>query len=87
MGFAGVKEFFQPESAQEAVNWLAQHRERALLLGGGTFLHSLASRGLLSTTDALIDLQKAGLSFVKQEPDALAIGATTTFAELAAIQR
>ena len=33
MGFAGVKEFFQPESAQEAVNWLAQHRERALLLG------------------------------------------------------
>lgn len=84
MALAEVKDFFQPQSSHEVVELLARYGDRALLLGGGTFLHGLAARGLLPRVEALIDLQKAGLTYVKSEAGALAIGATTTFAELAA---
>jgi carbon-monoxide dehydrogenase medium subunit len=83
MAFAGVKEFLQPGSGREAVDLLAERGDRAVVLGGGTFLHGLAARGLLGQVDTFIDLQKAGLSLVKSERSRLAIGATTTFAELA----
>jgi CO/xanthine dehydrogenase FAD-binding subunit len=82
MALAAVKEYLQPGSAQEAVKLLSEYQDRAVVLGGGTFIHGLAARGVLSKTDAFIDLQKAGLSFVKTQPDGLAVGATTTFAEL-----
>ena len=87
MPSATVKEFLQPGSHKEVVELLVKHGERALVVGGGTFLHGLVARGVLHQLDVLIDLQNAGLSYVKQERDALAIGATTTFAELAAVER
>jgi carbon-monoxide dehydrogenase medium subunit len=87
MPSAPVKEFLQPSSHQEVVELLVKYGERALVVGGGTFLHGLVARGVLHQMDVLIDLQKAGLSYVKRERDALSIGATTTFAELAASER
>jgi CO/xanthine dehydrogenase FAD-binding subunit len=84
MALAAVKEYFQPGSAAEAVKLLSEYHERAIVLGGGTFIHGLAARGVLPSVDAFIDLQNAGLSFVKQQPDGLSVGATTTFAELLA---
>jgi CO/xanthine dehydrogenase FAD-binding subunit len=84
MASATVQEFLQPSSHQEVVELLVKHGERALVVGGGTFLHGLLARGVLHQLDVLIDLQNAGLSYVRQERDGLAIGATTTFAELAA---
>ena len=81
------KEFLQPDSRQEVVELLVKYGDRALVVGGGTFLHGLVARGFLREMDVLIDLQNAGLSYVKQERDALAIGATTTYAELAAAER
>jgi CO/xanthine dehydrogenase FAD-binding subunit len=82
-----VKEFLQPGSHQEVVELLVKYGERALVVGGGTFLHGLVARGVFRQMDVLIDLQKAGLSYVKHERDALVIGATTTFTELAASER
>ncbi|MGA2457756.1 MAG: FAD binding domain-containing protein [Terriglobales bacterium] len=87
MPSAAVKEFLQPSSPQEVVELLVKYRERALVVGGGTFLHGIIARGLLGQMDVLIDLQKVGLSYVKYEHDTLCIGATTTFAELAASER
>ncbi|MFQ5695507.1 MAG: FAD binding domain-containing protein [Terriglobia bacterium] len=83
MAFTRVREFLRPESSREAVDLLATYGNRALLLAGGTFIHGLAARGLGSGVDALIDLQKAGLAYVKAENGAVAIGAMTTFTELA----
>lgn len=80
------KEFFQPQSRQEVVELRARYGNRALLLGGGTFLHGLLARGFLPSVEALIDLQNLGLSYVKVEDGTLAIGATTTFAELQAAE-
>jgi CO/xanthine dehydrogenase FAD-binding subunit len=82
MAFSRIKEYYRPESGREVVELLGKYGDTALILGGGTFLHGLAARGLLPKVDALIDLQKVGLGFVKSEGDTLAIGATTTFAEL-----
>jgi CO/xanthine dehydrogenase FAD-binding subunit len=84
MGLAAVKEYLQPNSAQEAVRLLSQYQDRAAVVAGGTFIHGLAARGVLSRIDAFIDLQHAGLTFVKPQTDGLAIGATTTFAEILA---
>ena len=82
MAFAEATEFLRPESGREVVELLTRYGNRALILGGGTFLHGLVARGLVSRVDALIDLQKVGLSYVKSEDGSLAIGATTTFTEL-----
>lgn len=82
MAFQEVKEFFRPESSRETVELLAKYRDRAVILAGGTFLHGLASRGLFPKVEALIDLQRAGLAYVKSDDGALVLGAMTTFADV-----
>jgi aerobic carbon-monoxide dehydrogenase medium subunit len=84
MSLAAVKDYLQPGSVREAVELLSQYHDRAIVLGGGTFVHGLAARHVLPNVEAFIDLQRAGLTFVKPQPDGLAVGATTTFAELSA---
>ncbi len=83
MAITGIKEFCRPESAREVVELLARHGDRAVLLAGGTFLHGLFARGLASRAEVLVDLQNAGLSHVKAVNGTLALGAMTTFRELA----
>ncbi|MBZ5539332.1 MAG: FAD binding domain-containing protein [Acidobacteriia bacterium] len=83
MGISGVKEFCRPQSARDVVELLARHGDRAVLLAGGTFLHGLFARGLGSGVEFLVDLQKAGLSYVRAENGGIALGAMTTFRELA----
>lgn len=83
---AGVREFCRPESPREVVEVLAKHGDRAALLAGGTFLHGLFARGLAASVEVLVDLQRAGLSQVKADNGAFAIGAMTTFRELAETQ-
>ncbi len=82
MALAKAKEFLRPESGREVVELLDKYGNKALILAGGTFLHGLDARGLVSEVDALIDLHKVGLSYVRLEGGVLAIGATTTFTEL-----
>jgi CO/xanthine dehydrogenase FAD-binding subunit len=83
MAIAGIKEFCRPESTKDIVQLLAKHGDGAVLLAGGTFLHGLFARGLASRAEVLVDLQGAGLSYVKAANGAFAMGATTTFREVA----
>jgi len=82
MSFTKIKDYCRPESSREVVELLGKYGDRAMILGGGTFLHGLVARGLLPKIDALIDLQKLGLSYVKSAGDGLVIGAMATFADL-----
>lgn len=83
MALAGVKEFCKPETARDVVELLSGYGDRAVLLAGGTFLHGLFARGLVSGVEVLIDLQGVGLSYVRASNGTLSLGATTTFRELA----
>lgn len=83
MAIAGIKDFCRPGNAQDVVQLLARHGDRAVLLAGGTFLHGLFARGLASRAEVLLDLQGAGLSYLKATNGTLALGAMTTFRELA----
>jgi aerobic carbon-monoxide dehydrogenase medium subunit len=77
-----VEEFLLPDSESELVGLLQRYGEDALLVGGGTFLHGLEARGLLSGVRVLIDLQRVGLSWARAESDGLRIGAATTLRTL-----
>ena len=66
------------------VQLLQQHEDSALIVAGGTFLHGLASRGLLTGIEALIDIQGLGLDHIAVDPDNVVIGATTRLAQLEA---
>jgi carbon-monoxide dehydrogenase medium subunit len=83
MGMSGVREFCRPQTARDVVELLEKYGDRAVLLAGGTFLHGLFATGLSSGAKVLVDLQKAGLSYVKARNGGLALGAMTTFRELA----
>lgn len=84
MAVTEIKQYFRPANSAEVVELLGRYGGAARILGGGTFLHGVAARGLGLHLDALIDLQGAGLSYVRQEQDALVMGAATTMATLAA---
>lgn len=77
-----LEEFCQPEDPDEVVGLLEKYGEEGLILAGGTFVHGLEARGLVSHVKALIDLRKVGLDTVGTDSGALRIGATTTFAAL-----
>lgn len=83
MSISGAKEFCRPQNAGQVVELLAKHGNRALLVAGGTFLHGLFARGLGSGVEVLVDLQSAGLSYVKPAKGGLVFGAMTTFREVA----
>ena len=83
MGMSGVREFCRPQTARDVVELLEKYGDRAVLLAGGTFLHGLFATGLGSGAKILVDLQIAGLSYVKAWNGGLALGAMTTFRELA----
>ena len=84
MAVTEIQHYFRPESPAEVVELLGRYGDKARILGGGTFLHGLAARGLGLKLDALIDLQGAGLAYVRAESNDLVIGSATTLAALAA---
>lgn len=78
--FDSVETFCRPASVSEALRLLQQNKGRARILAGGT---DLAVAGGDSVR-VLIDITQAGLSYIRRRGAALAIGATTTLAELEA---
>lgn len=75
--------YHAPGSLEEAFGLLRQHGEDAKLLAGG---HSLlpAMKLRLTQPEILIDLSRiAGLNGIRQDGDALVIGALTTHTEVA----
>ena len=84
MALTSVESFHSPTDIPTVVQLLLQHEDSALIIAGGTFLHGLASRGLLTGIEALIDIQNLGLDDVSVGNDNVVIGATTRLAQLEA---
>ncbi|CAM5318060.1 Carbon monoxide dehydrogenase medium chain OS=Afipia felis OX=1035 GN=cutM_3 PE=4 SV=1 [Afipia felis] len=80
MALHKLKDFHTPHSLDEALDFLGKNSE-ALVLAGGTFLHGLEARGLMSDVEVLLDIRKTA-STVDVTDAALEIGATTTLARL-----
>ncbi len=76
------KEYCLPTDGDEVVDLLERYGAGGLILAGGTFVHGLEARGLLSETEALIDIQKLDLGAVETDKDGLRAGAMTTAAAL-----
>lgn len=83
MALHSLKEFHVPKSIDSALPLLGA--EDTLILAGGTFLHGLEARGLLGEVSALVDIRRSGLNGLREEADGLILGATATFAEVAAV--
>ncbi len=84
MALTSVEAFHSPTDISAVVQLLQRHEDSALIIAGGTFLHGLASRGLLTGIEALIDIQNLGLDDVSVGNDNVVIGATTRLAQLEA---
>jgi aerobic carbon-monoxide dehydrogenase medium subunit len=76
------KEFCLPDDGDEVVDLLERYGGAGLILAGGTFVHGLEARGLLSEIEALIDIQKLDLGGVETDKDGLRAGAMATAAAL-----
>lgn len=85
MALHKLKDFHTPASLEEALALIGKDAD-ALVLAGGTFLHGLEARGLLSDIEALVDIRRAGLCAVNTAGAELEIGATATFASLLEIE-
>jgi CO/xanthine dehydrogenase FAD-binding subunit len=77
-----LRSFERPTQLGEAADLLRTHAETAMILGGGTFIHGLIARGLVTGIEDLIDVTGLGLGFVRGLGSGLEIGATTTFSAL-----
>jgi carbon-monoxide dehydrogenase medium subunit len=82
VALTSVQSFYSPEDSKAVIELLDKHEDSALIVAGGTFLHGLASRGLLSGIEALINIQKLGLNKIDISSDAINIGATTLLGQL-----
>jgi carbon-monoxide dehydrogenase medium subunit len=76
--FERVEAFYRPASAREAVQLLEGCKGRARVVAGGTDVVVEADRAVRF----LIDITRAGLSYIRVKEGACAIGATTTMAGL-----
>lgn len=81
MSLATFENYFLPGNGREVVALLQEYGERALILAGGSFVHGLAARDLLSGVDVFIDIQKLGLVNIVTDPDGLQVGAMTRFTD------
>jgi len=79
-----LQEYYLPQDGDAVVELLRKHREGATIVAGGTFIHGLIARGLVTDVEALIDISRLGLNYVRQEQGQIAIGATTIFRQLGA---
>ena len=82
MALTSVETYLSPENEAAVVQLLQQYEDGALIVAGGTFLHGLAARGLLTGVEALIDIQNSGLDYVTTNSDGVVIGAATRFVQL-----
>jgi carbon-monoxide dehydrogenase medium subunit len=76
--FDKVEAFYRPESVADAVRLLRRGHGRARVVAGGTDLVVEGDRSIRF----LIDLSRAGLTYIRRRETSCAIGATTTLAEL-----
>lgn len=76
--FDQVEAFCRPASVPEALRLLQRGKGQARIVAGGTDL--VVAGG--DSVRILIDITRAGLNYIRRKPPGLAIGSTTTLAEL-----
>jgi carbon-monoxide dehydrogenase medium subunit len=76
--FDSVEAFYRPASVHEALRLLQRGKGQTRVVAGGTDLVVEGDRSIRF----LIDITHAGLTYIKRKATGLAIGATTTMAEL-----
>ena len=76
--FDQVEAFYRPESVPEALRLLERSKGQARLVAGGTDLVVEGEHPVRF----LIDLTRAGLTYIRKRDSVCSIGATTTLAEL-----
>ena len=79
-------DFFIPRSIDEAVGLLRQHGTDLVVMGGGTSVMGMINDGLLFPSKAL-SLARAGIDGVHDADGVIVIGAATTIARLAQLDR
>jgi CO/xanthine dehydrogenase FAD-binding subunit len=78
--FSSVESFYRPHSVSEALEFLRAGGLTARYVAGGTSLISEGDRSIRS----LVDLSNTGLSYVHENAENLAMGATTSLSDLEA---
>ena len=86
MSLTSVKEYFTPDGNEEVLELLKTYGDGALIVAGGSFVHGLDARNLLTGIEVLIDIQNLGLNQVTSDSAGLSIGAMVTFVELQQIK-
>ena len=82
MALTKLQGFSQPGSLREAAKLLHQLQDSALIIGGGTFIHGLVARGLVTDIEHMVDLSKLGLNHIELGSKVVVLGASTTFAQI-----
>jgi CO/xanthine dehydrogenase FAD-binding subunit len=78
-----TKEYFLPQSVDEAVGLLAEHGPSLLVMSGGTLAMPLINEGV-SMPEAVMGLRRAGLDYVENSGGSLKIGAAATMTQMLA---
>lgn len=73
-----LKEYLVPASLEEALSTLSEYKGSIRVIAGGTDVFVEDHPGL----DAMIDISKAGLSYIERQADELRIGSCMTYREL-----
>lgn len=76
------QQYLAPTSVSELMMILAADGEAARPIAGGTLLHELGKRGMISKVKKLVDLRGLGLDYVKSEEDRFIVGSMTTLTRL-----
>ena len=82
MELLNLKNYLRPKDTSAAKDVLLNNQENMMILGGGTFVHGLVARGLVTHVETLIDVTGLPLNYFRKEGDAWKIGATTRYVEL-----
>jgi CO/xanthine dehydrogenase FAD-binding subunit len=76
-----VKEYFLPQSVDEAVSLLADHGPELLVMAGGTIAMPLINEGV-SLPEKVMGLRQADLDQIEKINGSLFVGASTTFSQM-----
>jgi CO/xanthine dehydrogenase FAD-binding subunit len=76
-----IKNYFLPQSLDEATRLLAEHGVSLLVMSGGTIAMPLINEGI-SMPEQVMGLRQAGLNYVRQANGTVTLGATTTLTQI-----
>ncbi len=76
-----TRDYFLPQSLDEALRLSAEHGPTLLVMAGGTLAMPLINNGV-SMPEKVMGLRQVGLSYQSRANGSLAIGATTTLTEM-----